>query len=527
MLELRIRIDKIISWLAVSAATLFVSSFSTATAQVPLALPISIAENGTGTAAATNPSTPSSYGFTGGSGGTKFGLQFTTVSGALQNQQSLRQTMIFEHDFYKAFTLSYNRTDTSASASPGAHQTSNVLHLAFSPTHTGFMLDGTTTRTLTAMGTTDNDLLVNVAQHFAALNLTSQFESSENASGSSAPSNWQSTKYGLSDKLAQGLTFSGFWTKKIVQNSPGTDDFDAIAKDTEERYLELSAEYARCDATSSTPGTRQTLTAKILPGAISPLGANTLTLAISNQQVQLLNGLQTASAEVDGIIRPSNRFDFGLSGSKYYLTSAVASSSVPGSRRSSHEARTLRLVSGPSGKYGLNWTISSEQRFDQNGQATRTASVYDAKYPLNSRLALGITDEDGTLQSDGSYVDQDQKGISLTWNSSTTRQLIAQYMHTRSTACDIAGENSCTISCAGPMLGSPNASFGLGESSKADPTGADAFGATADVVYGLKSSDGNQVNITSKLTDWQNQGFGGSDTPSVEETGQLNFQTTF
>ena len=298
------------------------------------------------------------------------------------------------------------------------------------------------------------------------------------------------------------------------------------SKPPETKYVELAAEYSKNDDVASDEITKQIFTANINSKAGGPLGALLYTLSISHQQVQLLDGLMTASAGVQGLIHPANNLDF-MSGAKFYLACVTATSSVPGSKRTSHVARTLRLVSGPAGKNGLTWTVSQQQRLDQNGQPMHTASDYELKDAVNSKLSIGVSEVEQAVQPDGSYNDLDQQTLTIGWTKNAAQQYVAQYFHSSSLSQDIADEDGYLLTYNGPMFDSKKVGLGLGESRKVDPTGANAFGTTADLTYAWTAGSSDLLNVTSHLTDWQNHGFDGDDSPSVEEAGQLNFQKTF
>ena len=157
-------------------------------------------------------------------GGNKFGLKFSSIAQAMQNQQQTSDTLTFEHDFNKAFNLGFTRTDTSTDPSGGgssSHISTDVLHLAYSLSRTGLQLDGTSTRTLTDNGGVSNDVLFNVAQHFAKINLTSQFESSQSVADGSAANIFTNQKFGLAGPLSSTVNFTSSWDRKTIEGAPG------------------------------------------------------------------------------------------------------------------------------------------------------------------------------------------------------------------------------------------------------------------------------------------------------------------
>ncbi len=466
-------------------------------------------------------------------GGTKFGIQFGTVADALQNQHRMSETMSMERDFDKSLSLSFQRTQNNAeqlASGYTSHNTNDTLHLAYSPTRSGFLLDAKSSSTFTDQGAQSNDIALKIAQKFAALNLSSQFESSTSSSPGSS-SAWLTQRYDANGTLRPGLTFSGYWAKRTVQAGVDTDDFDVIMKSAETRFIELSAEYAKHEAPDGSGNGKQSLVASINPGNVGPLGPLLLNLSINNQQSQVLDGFQSYSASLAGQITSQKGFDFGLmSGAKYYLaysTDSAGGAYATNGHQTTHSARTLRIVSAPAGKNGLSWTVNQQQRLDQNGQTLRTASDYEAKYVVNSRVNIAANTTYDTARPDGSFTDQDQRGITVNWNKSQTSALIAQYVHTRCPSQNINAEDAYTVTYSGPALGANKMDLGLGEQTKYDYSGKYALGTTANVNYGWKADEQNLLNITSKFTDWRNLGYNSQTDSTIEASGQINFQRVF
>jgi len=464
--------------------------------------------------------------------GTKFGLQFSSIADSLQSQHKFNTTLSMERDFDKALSLSFQtieNTSEQMSSNAASHMTTDILHLAYSPTRTGFLLDAKNTSTFGDQGAQTNDLMLKVAKQFSALNLSSQFESSTSSSAGSSSASF-SQRFDASDTIRKGLTFSGYWAKRTVEAGSETDDYDVIIKSAENRFLALSAEYAKHDALDGSGTGKQSLVASITPGAVGPLGPLLLNLSINNQQSQMLDGFQSYSASLSGQLAPSKRFDFGLPGAKYVLAYSDASAGgnyAINGHAVSHSARTLRLVSAPAGKNGLSWTVSQQQRLDGNGQALRTASDYETKYTFNHRLSIAANSIFETAKPDGSFTDMDQQGFTMNWNQTQSCSMIAQYVHSRCPSQNIAGEDGYTLTCSGMGPQSRKMDLGIGEQTKRDFNGYNAFGTSANVAYAWKADDSNLLNITSKVTNWQNHGFNNDYDTSVEAAGQINFQRLF
>jgi hypothetical protein len=464
--------------------------------------------------------------------GTKIGLQFNSIADSLQNQHRMSETMSLEREFNKALSLSFQRSvnDTNQlQNSSGSHVTTNVMHLAYSPTRSGFLLDGTNTETQADNGASANDFVLKIAKQFSKINLSSQFESADNTSGG-VGSGWSSQSFNASGAIRPGLTFTGYWATKSVQNGVGTDDFDVTIKSAETRYLQLAAEYSKSSPTAGASSSKQSLVATIAPGSMGPLGPLLLTLSINNQQNPCLDGYENYTASISGQIAPRSGFDVGLTGAKYYL--AYSDGSVGGAtsgtgNRQFHSARTLRLVSAPTGKNGLSWTVSQQQRLDQNGQPMRTSSDYEAKYVLDKKVSLAANSTFEAARPDGSFSDQDSQGVSVNYNEARTKSLILQYVHSRCASQNISAEDGYFVTYSGTSPSSTKLDFGLGEQTKYDQNGNNSIGTTADLGYDWKADDSNLVHLSSKLTDWQNHGYNNLTDSNVEATGQINFQRLF
>jgi hypothetical protein len=463
--------------------------------------------------------------------GTKLGLQLASITDTLQNQHKLSETLSMERDFDKSLSLGYQRTETSTEQqqAAGTQSTNNVLHLAFSPTRSGFLLDAKSTQTLDQLGNASNDLSFKVAQHFSALNLTSQFESC-NSNGNGAVSSWALQRYDAAGTVRPGLTFSGYWARKTATDGSGNDAFDAILQSAENRYVQLAAEYARTRAIQAGDTGKESLVARITPGSYGPLGPLLLTLSINNQQTPLLDNFTSYTASLEGQIVHRDGFDFGLDGVKYYLAYSAASAGgnyAVNGQQTKHSARTLRLVSAPSGKNGLSWTLGEQQRLDQNGQPLETASDVEAKYILSRQISVAVNRATQAIQPDGSISDQNQQGATINWRQTDAYCMILQYIHSRSPSQNISGEDGYFVTYSGPGFSVKAMNLGLGEQIKRDFYGQSAFGATGDVAYNWQADSDNLVNVTSKLTDWRNCGYNDQYGTSVEATGQLNFARLF
>jgi hypothetical protein len=461
-------------------------------------------------------------------GADKFGFSFSSITDSLHSQHKTSEIMSMEHDFNKSLAMTFQSTEATAeqlSGGTASHQTTNILHLAYSPTRSGFLLDGTTTQTLNGQGAETDDMKLSVARNFSTLNLSSQFESNSNKS-SGTSNGWTVEKFNASDMLGKGVKVTSFWDQKSNSDGSGNNDFDVILNSTENRYVELAAEYAKSDVSNAAGTSKSSLVANVKPGTVGIFGPLLLTLSYSSHQTAFLAGYQSYSAALSGQITHAKAFDFGLMGAKYYLAYSDASSQNAGSADAVHSARTLRLVSGPSGSNGLSWTVMQQQRLDGNGQPLRTSSDYEVKYNLNRHISVAGNSTFETAQANGAFSDRDAQGLGITLNTGLSTAIIASYVHSKCPSANINGEDDYTMTDSGVLFGKQGA-LGLGEDTKSDISDRYAYGASANVQYNWKADADNLLNLSSKFTDWQNCGYNNQDDNTVEAAGQINYQRVF